>query len=68
MHVKEVHCPTCGALLVVDGGLFEIGTVRLRCSACAHYFLPANSPGSKTVPEVTNANVEITIWEPEEAG
>jgi predicted Zn finger-like uncharacterized protein len=66
VHIKEVRCPECGAVLVVDGGLFEIGSVRLRCSTCAHYFLPADSPGSKTVREVTNAGVEVTIWEPEE--
>jgi 5-carboxymethyl-2-hydroxymuconate isomerase len=66
MHIKEVRCPECGTLLVVDGGLFEIGSVRLRCSNCAHYFLPTGSPGSTTVADVTNASVEITIWEPAE--
>jgi transposase-like protein len=67
MHIKEVGCPACGARLVVDGGLFEIGSVRLRCSTCAHYFLAEGSPGSKTVDGVTNASVPITIWEPEDA-
>jgi predicted Zn finger-like uncharacterized protein len=67
VHIKEVHCPECGARLVVDGGLFEIGSVRLRCTTCSHYFLPDDSPGSKTVGEVTNASVVITIWEPDEA-
>lgn len=66
MHIKEVTCPRCGAKVIVDGGLFEIGVVQVRCSNCAHYFLPAGSPRSKTIGEVTNSNVEITIWEPEE--
>jgi transposase-like protein len=68
MHIKEVACPRCGKTSVVDGGLFEIGSVRLRCTNCGFYFEPADSPRSKTVAQVTNANVEVTIWEPEEAG
>jgi transposase-like protein len=66
MHIKEVTCPRCGELSIVDGGLFEIGIIRLRCTHCGFYFEPADSPRSKTVEEVTNANVEITIWEPED--
>lgn len=65
MHIKEVVCPRCAHLTVVDGGLFEIGTVRLRCTNCGFYFVPADSPRSKTVAQVTNASVEVTIWEPE---
>ncbi len=68
MHIKEVTCPRCGAKLIVDGGLFEIGTIRVRCTSCSQYFEPADSPRSKTIAEVTNSNVEVTIWEPEEAG
>jgi transposase-like protein len=67
MHIKQVTCPRCGALSIVDGGLFEIGSVRLKCTNCAFYFEPAGSPRSKTIAEVTNANVEVTIWEPEDA-
>lgn len=68
MHIKNTECPRCGAQLVVDGGLWEIGTVRLRCPRCAHYFLPERSPGSKTVETVANTSVPIEIWEPEVAG
>lgn len=67
MHIREVTCPQCDSGLVVDGSLFEIGTVRLRCSNCARYFLPTDSPHLKTIEEATNASVNITIWEPGEA-
>jgi transposase-like protein len=66
MHIKEVTCPRCRKISVVDGGLYEIGTIRLRCTHCGFYFEPPDSPRSKTVAQVTNANVAITIWEPEE--
>jgi transposase-like protein len=66
MHIQEVTCPRCGNISVVDGGLYEIGTIRLRCTHCGFYFEPHDSPRSKTVAQVTNANVAITIWEPEE--
>ena len=68
MHIKEVTCPRCGVKLIVDGGLYEIGTIRLRCTNCGLYFEPPGSPRSKSVAEVTNSNVEVSIWEPEEAG
>ena len=66
MHIKNVACPACTGLVVVDGGLYDIGHVRLRCPHCGHRFLPPDSPGTKTVREITNADVEIQIWEPEE--
>ncbi len=66
MHIKELLCPRCQSKVVADGGLWEIGTVRLRCPSCAHLFLPQGSPLSRTVASVTNASVAITIWEPEE--
>ena len=65
MYIKEQTCPRCSAHFVVDGALFDIGTVRLRCQACAPMFLPEGSPRSRTVESVTNANVDIEIWEPE---
>ncbi|HEX2154611.1 MAG TPA: hypothetical protein VHL52_11605 [Acidimicrobiia bacterium] len=64
MHIKEAVCPRCANVVIVDGGLHDIGTVRLRCTACYQYFLPPDSPRSKTIGEVTNASVEIRIWEP----
>ena len=66
MQLSTVTCPQCGTAFVVDTGLFDIGTVRLRCTACAHYFLPEASPRSRTVEDVCNASVSIAIWEPEE--
>jgi hypothetical protein len=65
MHIKNVVCPRCRGLVVVDGGLHDIGTIRLKCPSCGLYFLPPESPGTKTISEVTNASVEIRIWEPE---
>jgi hypothetical protein len=52
---------------VVDGGLFDIGHVPLRCPFCHHQFVPRDSPGTRTVRDVTNASVEIRIWEPEDS-
>lgn len=66
MHIKNSQCPRCGASVVVDGGLYDIGTVRLRCPTCAHYFLPEGSPQSRTVQQVANTSVNVTIWEPED--
>jgi predicted Zn finger-like uncharacterized protein len=65
MYIRELPCPLCQSKIVVDGALWEIGTVRLRCPKCAHLFLPPNSPRSRTVEEVANASVPISIWEPE---
>ena len=67
MYIKEVACPICHAKVVVDGALWEIGTVRLRCPRGKHMFLPANSPQSRTVESVANANVPIEIWDTEVA-
>lgn len=66
MHIREAVCSRCASLVVVDGGLHDIGSVRLRCPNCRNYFLPPDSGHSKTVREVTNASVEIHIWEPED--
>lgn len=66
MYIKELSCPKCGRRFVVDGALWEIGTVRVRCIRCAHMFLPEGSPRSKAVETVVNASVPIEIWEPEE--
>lgn len=65
MRIEQVRCPVCSAEVVVDKGLWSIGTVRLRCVTCANYFLPEGSPGDRTVRSVTNANVPIVIWEPD---
>jgi predicted Zn finger-like uncharacterized protein len=64
MHIKRVLCPACTDSFVVDAKLWSIGTVRLRCGACYHYFLPEDSPRSTTIGEAINAAVPITIWEP----
>jgi predicted Zn finger-like uncharacterized protein len=66
MRIRDVTCPRCGAHHIVDSGLFDIGTVRVRCPECSHYFHPSGSPATRTVEDVTNANVTISIWEPEE--
>jgi len=67
MYIREVECPQCSARVILDGAVWEIGTVRMRCPTCAHYFLPPGSPRSRTIESVTNASVSITIWEPEHA-
>ncbi len=66
MHIELLTCPMCEGRFVVDGSLWEIGTVRLRCAHCAHMFLPEGSPRTRTVEKVTNSSVAIEIWEPEE--
>lgn len=66
MYVKSPACPECGTRFIVDGGLWEVGTVRLRCTGCGHMFLPPGSPRSRTVEAITNANVSIEVWEPDE--
>jgi predicted Zn finger-like uncharacterized protein len=66
MRLLNVTCPECENEHVVDSGLYAIGTVRLRCVSCGHYFLPPGSPHDRTVEQVTNASVPITIWEPGE--
>jgi len=65
MYIKEIACPVCTAKVVVDGALWEIGTVRLRCPQGGHMFLPTGSPQSRTVESVANANVPITVWDTE---
>ena len=65
MYIRQMQCPRCAVRFVVDGALWEIGTVRVRCTGCGHLFLPEGSPHSKSVEAVTNANVSIEIWEPE---
>lgn len=67
MHIKEAPCQQCGTVVIVDGGLFDIGTVRVRCPGCEAYFLPPGSNRSKTVREAANAAVEVEVWEPEAA-
>ncbi|WP_420874260.1 MJ0042-type zinc finger domain-containing protein [Nocardia gipuzkoensis] len=64
MRATQTSCPRCGAALLVDTSLFGIGTVRLRCGQCTHYFLPAGSPHDIDVQRATNANVPIDVWEP----
>jgi hypothetical protein len=63
MYIKELACPICKAKVVVDGALWEIGTVRLRCPQGGHMFLPEGSPRSRTVESVANANVPIKVWD-----
>jgi predicted Zn finger-like uncharacterized protein len=64
MLIENVHCPACGAQVMVDQKLWRVGTVRLRCGDCKHYFLPKSSPKSMTIEQAANAGVPITIWEP----
>jgi predicted Zn finger-like uncharacterized protein len=65
MYIKELTCPACGWRFVVDGSLWEVGTVRVRCTRCGSMFLPSGSPRTKSVEMVTNASVPIEIWETE---
>ena len=67
MYLKELACPRCRRRFVVDGALWEIGTVRVRCTSCAHLFLPEGSTRSRSVEQVANASVPIEIWEPDES-
>jgi rRNA maturation protein Nop10 len=64
MQLRKAICPRCHDAFVVSAPLWEIGTVRLRCPACTHYFLPEGSPASGTPERAANANVPIEIWEP----
>ena len=68
MYIKEVACPICHAKVVVDGALWEVGTVRLRCPTGEHMFLPAGSPKSRTIESVANTKVSIAVWDTEAAG
>ena len=65
MYLKRLTCPVCGDRFVVDGSLWEIGTVRVRCTKYAHMFVPEGSPHTRSVEQVANASVPIEIWEPE---
>jgi predicted Zn finger-like uncharacterized protein len=67
MHIENVNCPACGAQVMVDHKLWSVGTIRLRCGACSHYFLPKGSPKNMSIDEAANAGVPITLWEPPEA-
>ena len=64
MLIRNVQCPKCAAPLMVDQRLWAVGTVRLRCAECEHYFLPADSPRTDTVEGAAIAGVPIRIWEP----
>ena len=64
MLIHKAECPKCKASFIVDQKLWNVGTVRLRCIGCRHYFLPQNSPKSITLEEAANAAVPIKIWEP----
>ena len=64
MLIEQAVCPACGSAFIVDQKLWNVGTVRLRCIGCRHYFLPEGSPKSLTVEEAANAAVPIEIWEP----
>lgn len=66
MRIRNIACPECHNKQAVDAGLYSIGSVRLRCVSCGTYFLPPGSPADRTVEEVTNASVPITVWEPGE--
>ncbi len=67
MLIQNAVCPACKASFIVDQKLWNVGTVRLRCGACKHYFLPPNSPKSMTLEEAANAAVPIKVWEPADA-
>jgi hypothetical protein len=68
MLIENAVCPACGEAFIVDYKLWSVGTIRLRCGACSHYFLPQGSPKSMSIEAATNAAVPITLWEPPEAG
>jgi len=65
MLIEKAVCPKCRASFIVDQKLWNVGTVRLRCIQCKHYFLPQGSPKSLTVEQAANASVPIKLWEPE---
>jgi predicted Zn finger-like uncharacterized protein len=65
MLIEKAVCPACRASFIVDQKLWNVGTVRLRCIQCKHYFLPQGSPKSLTVEQAANASVPINLWEPE---
>jgi predicted Zn finger-like uncharacterized protein len=67
MRATQTHCPRCGADLLVDTDLFRIGTIRLRCGQCSHYFHPATAADETDIQSVANANVPIELWEPASA-
>jgi len=64
MLIENAVCPACGASFIVDQKLWDVGTVRLRCIECTHYFEPKGSPMSLTVEQAASAAVPIRIWEP----
>jgi predicted Zn finger-like uncharacterized protein len=67
MLIENAVCPQCTTSFIVDQKLWRVGSVRLRCIACRHYFLPPGSPKSLSIEEAANAAVPIKIWEPPDA-
>ena len=63
MQIANAVCPECKASFIVDEKLWNIGTVKLRCIACKHPFLPPSSPKSLSVEEAANAAVPIRVRE-----
>ena len=63
MLIANATCPECKAVFIVDQKLWNVGTVKLRCIACKHAFLPPSSPKSLSVEEAANAAVPIRVWE-----
>ena len=63
MQIANAVCPECKAGFIVDEKLWNIGTVKLRCIACKHAFLPPRSPKSLSVEEAVNAAVPIRVRE-----
>jgi transposase-like protein len=67
MLINDVQCPFCSQHFIVDRSLWEVGTVRLRCVSCQKYFLPADSPKSRSLQSAAGASVPILIREPDGA-
>jgi predicted Zn finger-like uncharacterized protein len=63
MLIANAVCPECRAAFIVDQKLWNVGTVKLRCIACKHAFLPPSSPKSLSVEEAANAAVPIRVWQ-----
>ena len=63
MQIVDAACPQCKTVFIVDQKLWDVGTVRLRCIACRHEFLPPGSPKSLSVEEAVNSAVPIRVWE-----
>ena len=63
MLIAKAVCPGCGASFIVDQKLWNVGTARLRCIQCKHYFEPKGSPKSLSLEEAANAAVPIRMLE-----